>query len=121
MLAVLTREVKTRRESIDAFRKGGREDLAAKEEAEIAILADYLPRVLERRLVMIMNGRASLRLPSAGLLALALLAAATLPAWATGTSDDSQQQTQAPQQIQVIKKTQPEQAKSSRWSSLCPR
>ena len=46
LLAVLTREVKTRRESIDAFRTGGREDLAAKEEAEIAILADYLPQAL---------------------------------------------------------------------------
>jgi uncharacterized protein len=46
LLAVVTREVKTRRESIDAFRKGGREDLAAKEEAEIAILADYLPEAL---------------------------------------------------------------------------
>ena len=44
---ILTREVKTRRESIDAFRKGGREDLAAKEEAEIAILADYLPTQLD--------------------------------------------------------------------------
>jgi ABC-type uncharacterized transport system auxiliary subunit len=69
-------------------------------------------RVLERRLVMIMNGRASLRLPAAGLLALALLAAATLPAWATGTADDSQQPTQATQQIPVVKETQPEQAKS---------
>jgi uncharacterized protein YqeY len=46
LLAVVTREVKTRRESIDAFRKGGREDLAAKEEAEIAILAEYLPEAL---------------------------------------------------------------------------
>jgi uncharacterized protein YqeY len=46
LLAVLTREVKTRRESVEAFRKGGREDLAAKEEAEIAILADYLPQPL---------------------------------------------------------------------------
>ena len=43
---MLTREVKTRRESVEAFRKGGREDLAAKEEAEIAILADYLPQAL---------------------------------------------------------------------------
>jgi uncharacterized protein YqeY len=43
---VLTREVKTRRESIEAFRKGGREDLAVKEEAEIAILTDYLPQAL---------------------------------------------------------------------------
>ena len=46
ILAVVTREVKTRRESIEAFRKGGREDLAVKEEAEIAILADYLPAAL---------------------------------------------------------------------------
>jgi uncharacterized protein YqeY len=43
---VLAREVKTRRESVEAFRKGGREDLAAKEESEIAILAAYLPEQL---------------------------------------------------------------------------
>jgi uncharacterized protein YqeY len=46
VLAVVAREVKTRRESIEAFRKGGREDLAVKEEAEIAILSDYLPEAL---------------------------------------------------------------------------
>jgi uncharacterized protein YqeY len=46
VIGVLTREVKTRRESVEAFRKGGREDLAAKEEAEIAILNDYLPQQL---------------------------------------------------------------------------
>jgi uncharacterized protein len=46
ILGVVTRETKTRRESVEAFRKGGREDLAAKEEAEIAILADYLPQAL---------------------------------------------------------------------------
>jgi uncharacterized protein YqeY len=44
--AIVTREVKTRRESVDAFRKGGREDLATKEEAEIAILSEYLPEQL---------------------------------------------------------------------------
>ena len=44
--AVLAKEVKTRRESVDAFRKGGREDLVAKEEAEIAILSEYLPQQL---------------------------------------------------------------------------
>ena len=43
---VLAREVKTRRESVEAFRNGGREDLATKEEAEIAILRDYLPQAL---------------------------------------------------------------------------
>jgi uncharacterized protein YqeY len=46
ILAVITRETKTRRESVEAFRKGGREDLATKEEAEIAILAEYLPEPL---------------------------------------------------------------------------
>jgi uncharacterized protein YqeY len=45
--AIVTKEAKTRRESVEAFRKGGREDLAAKEEAEIAILAEYLPEQLD--------------------------------------------------------------------------
>ncbi len=45
-LAVLSREVKTRRESVEAFRSGGREDLVAKEEAEIAIIGEYLPAAL---------------------------------------------------------------------------
>ena len=44
--AVLSKEVKTRRESVEAFRKGAREDLATKEEAEIAILSEYLPQQL---------------------------------------------------------------------------
>lgn len=46
VIGVLAREVKTRRESIEAFRAGGREDLAAKEEAEIAILQGFLPQQL---------------------------------------------------------------------------
>ncbi|MEO5884076.1 MAG: GatB/YqeY domain-containing protein [Candidatus Limnocylindrales bacterium] len=45
-LSVLTREVKTRRESVDAFSNAGRQDLADKEQAEIAILAEYLPQAL---------------------------------------------------------------------------
>lgn len=46
LLAVLSREVKTRRESVEAFRGAGREDLATKEESEIAILSEYLPQAL---------------------------------------------------------------------------
>jgi len=45
--AILAKEVKTRRESVEAFRKGGREDLAAKEEAEIAILGGGEPEQLD--------------------------------------------------------------------------
>jgi len=45
-LAVLSREVKTRRESVEAFRAGRRDDLVAKEEAELAIIGEYLPAAL---------------------------------------------------------------------------
>jgi hypothetical protein len=45
-LAVLTREVKTRRESVDAYRSAGRTELADKEQAEIEILSGYLPDAL---------------------------------------------------------------------------
>lgn len=43
MLEVIMREAKKRRESIGAFKKGGREDLVKKEEAELKILEKYLP------------------------------------------------------------------------------
>ena len=46
LIGVLTREVKQRRESVAAYRGGGREDLASREEAEIAILTEYLPEPL---------------------------------------------------------------------------
>ncbi len=42
-VAVLRTLAKQRRESVEAFRKGGRDDLADKEEAEIKIVEGYLP------------------------------------------------------------------------------
>jgi hypothetical protein len=42
-LAVLRTLAKQRRESVEAFRKGRRDDLADKEEAEIKIVESYLP------------------------------------------------------------------------------
>lgn len=48
VLAILQRQVKQRRESIDQFRQGGREDLAEKEEQEIAVIEQYLPAQLSR-------------------------------------------------------------------------
>lgn len=43
-MAVLQKQAKMRRESIEAFRKGGREELAAKEAAELGVLESYLPQ-----------------------------------------------------------------------------
>ena len=45
-LAVLRTLVKQRHESVEAFRQGGRDDLADKEEAEIKIVEVYLPAVV---------------------------------------------------------------------------
>lgn len=42
-LQIIGREVKQRKDSIEAYRKGGRDDLAVHEEAELRILQAYLP------------------------------------------------------------------------------
>ena len=52
VLDVIAREVKRRRESIEAFRKGSRGDLVAQEEAELAVLMSYLPRQMSREEVV---------------------------------------------------------------------
>ncbi len=44
---VLKGLAKQHRESIEQFRPAGREDLAAQEEAELAVLSDYLPEQLD--------------------------------------------------------------------------
>jgi uncharacterized protein YqeY len=46
VITVLTREVKTRRESIEAYSAAGRTDAADKEKAEVEILSAYLPQQL---------------------------------------------------------------------------
>ncbi|EHY30736.1 GatB/YqeY domain-containing protein [Sutterella parvirubra] len=46
VLAVIGKMVKQRRDSVEQYRSGGREDLAANEQAEIDVLSTYLPQQL---------------------------------------------------------------------------
>lgn len=56
LIDVVSKEIKTRNESIKEFEKGGRQDLIDKTEAEIKILSKYLPEQLsEEEIVNIIN------------------------------------------------------------------
>ena len=48
ILGVISKEAKQRRESIGEFKKADRQDLVAQEEAELAILLEYLPQQMSR-------------------------------------------------------------------------
>ncbi len=47
-LAVITRLSKQRKDSIEQFTKGGRMDLVEEESKQLAILSEYLPKLMER-------------------------------------------------------------------------
>jgi uncharacterized protein YqeY len=44
VLAALQKMIKQRQESVELYKKGGREDLANQEQEEIAIITGYLPK-----------------------------------------------------------------------------
>lgn len=46
VIAVMSKEIKMRKDSIEEFKKGGREDLIAKTQAEIDVLIPYMPAQL---------------------------------------------------------------------------
>lgn len=47
IVAVLQKMLKQRRESIDVFRKNGRDELAAQEEAEVVVIEEFLPKQMD--------------------------------------------------------------------------
>ena len=47
IFAMLRSMIKSRRDSVALYRQGGREELAAKEEHEIAVISEFLPQTLE--------------------------------------------------------------------------
>jgi uncharacterized protein YqeY len=48
VLAVIRRETKRRKDSIEQFTNGGREDLAEDEKAELAVLETFLPQMMSQ-------------------------------------------------------------------------
>ncbi len=58
LIGVLTKEAKSRRESIEAYQQVGRDDLADKERAEAEIIARYLPQPLTDAEIRILVGQA---------------------------------------------------------------
>jgi uncharacterized protein YqeY len=53
VLGVISKSAKQRRESIAEFKKGDRQDLVAKEEAELAIILEYLPQQMSREEIIV--------------------------------------------------------------------
>lgn len=52
ILGIIAKQVKQRQESIESFKQGNRPDLMAQEEAEMAILNEYLPQQMSREEVI---------------------------------------------------------------------
>jgi len=48
VISVLSSSIKRHKDSIEQFEKGGREDLAASEKAELEIIWQYMPKQLEK-------------------------------------------------------------------------
>ena len=47
-IAVITKMAKQRKDSIEQFKKGNRDDLVKEEQAELAILETYLPKLMDK-------------------------------------------------------------------------
>jgi hypothetical protein len=48
ILGIIAKEARQRRESVEAFKQGNRQDLVAQEEAELTVLQEYLPQQMSR-------------------------------------------------------------------------
>ena len=52
ILGIIAKEVRQRQESIESFKQGNRHDLVTREEAELAVLKEYLPQQMTREEVV---------------------------------------------------------------------
>jgi len=66
ILGIIAKQVKQRQESIESFKQGNRPDLVAQEEAEMAILNEYLPQQMSREEVIAEARRVIAEIGAAG-------------------------------------------------------
>ena len=66
IIRILKKEARQHRESIDAFTQGNRLELAAKEEAEMVILEQYLPTQMGREEVVTVASRVITEMGASG-------------------------------------------------------
>ena len=66
VMQVLSKQAQQRRESIEAFQKGNRPDLVAKEEAELVIVSEYLPQPLSAEEIQVIVQSAIAELNATG-------------------------------------------------------
>ena len=66
VVAIISKQVRQRQESIEAFRKGDRPEMADREEAEMAILREYLPEQLPREEIAALAARVIQEVGAAG-------------------------------------------------------
>jgi len=52
ILGIIAKDIRQHKESIEAFKQGNRQDLVSQEEAELAILQEYLPQQMTREEVI---------------------------------------------------------------------
>ncbi len=66
LLQAVNSQIKTRLEAIEGFKKGGRDEMVKKEEAELAILKAYLPEQLSREEIVSLIEKAVTETGAAG-------------------------------------------------------
>jgi uncharacterized protein YqeY len=54
VITILQKEAKKRKDSIELFKQGNREDLVAKEEGDLKVIYEYIPAVLSREEIVAM-------------------------------------------------------------------
>ena len=67
IFGIIAKEVRQRHESIEAFKRGNRQDLVAQEEAELAVLQEYLPQQMTREEIVEAARRVIVELGAEGL------------------------------------------------------